>query len=103
MPDVQLVLPTALGVLVLMGDSVRAGAVHLHFAGEKLQSPLRFSGPRLWSNLDHQRLAKNKILVGVETPGAERLDHLLWGMLVKRNCFEKISLDIFAVHEKGQE
>lgn len=32
---------------MVMDDSKRTGGVHLHFAGEKLQSPLRFSGPGL--------------------------------------------------------
>lgn len=61
----------------VMDDKKRADGVHLQFAGEKLQSPLRFSGPGLWSNLDHQVLVKIKILVSVETPGADKLDHLL--------------------------
>lgn len=62
---------------MVMDDSIRTGGVHLHFAGEKLQSPLRFSGLGLWSNLDHQVLVKMKIMVSVETPGAEKLDHLM--------------------------
>lgn len=61
---------------MVMDDSMRTGGVHLCFAGEKLQSPLRFSGSGLRSNLDHQVLVKTKILC-VETPGAVKLDHLM--------------------------
>lgn len=51
---------------MVMDDSMRTGGVHLHFAGEKLQSPLRFSRSGLWSYLDPQAPVKTKILVSVE-------------------------------------
>jgi len=59
-PDLQLLLVVVLAVLMVMDNRMRTDDVRVDFTGEKLQCSLRFSGPGLCSNLDHQACSQNQ-------------------------------------------